>query len=233
LARGGTLASRYYAPFILDGPFAHATRGNSLLTVKLGIDARTCGIDLAKSDHGYRLLICKRTTRTASAQVQVTNFEINRGNSFMRKTILLLSGVGIGAGLLYALNRGNKKAAPDQGDTNSGKGEPSSATERHQRNGNGAAAANTVSSIAGSSMKSAESEIEPEIDDRGTGQHEASEILRSVRDAAFDQSDEKLALALGRPTEEIEAWTSGDGTIDGDVVMKARMLAEQRGVEIQ
>ena len=72
-----------------------------------------------------------------------------------------------------------------------------------------------------------------EIDDRGTGQHEAAEILKSIRDAAFDSSDEKLALALGRPTEEIEAWTGGDGTIDGDVVMKARALAGQRGVEIQ
>ena len=150
----------------------------------------------------------------------------------MRKTILLLSGVGIGAGLLYALNRGNKKAAPDQGESSNGKQELSGSDERG-RNGNGKGAKSSVSGIARPSMKSAEVEVEPEIDDRGTGQREASEILKSVRDAAFDQSDEKLALALGRPTEEIEAWTSGEGTIDGDVVMKARILADQRGVEIQ
>ena len=78
-----------------------------------------------------------------------------------------------------------------------------------------------------------ESETDKSNDDRGTGQQEASQILKSVRDAAFNASDEKLALALGRPTEEIEAWTSGDRTIDGDVVMKARVLAVQRGVEIQ
>lgn len=150
----------------------------------------------------------------------------------MRKSILLLSGVGIGAGLLYALSRENKTVTPENGA--SSKKEQPSLAQGNGRNGNGKAASGTVSSIGRSSMKPADSTIaEPEIDDRGTGQHEASEILKSVRDAAFDSSDEKLALALGRPTEEIEAWTSGDGTIDGDVVMKARALADQRGVEIQ
>jgi hypothetical protein len=53
-----------------------------------------------------------------------------------------------------------------------------------------------------------------------------------IRDAAFDASNEKLALALGRPTEEIEQWASGNGLIDGDVVMKARALAIQRDLDI-
>jgi hypothetical protein len=75
-------------------------------------------------------------------------------------------------------------------------------------------------------------ELEPQIDDRGTHQAEASQMLKSIRDHAFDESDEKLALALGRPAEEIEEWTSGAGIIDGDVVMKARGLAIQRGIEI-
>ena len=70
------------------------------------------------------------------------------------------------------------------------------------------------------------------IDDQGTDQSEASEILRNVRDAAFEGSDEKLALALGRPTEEIEEWTSGGGSIDSDVLLKARALADERGVEL-
>ena len=59
------------------------------------------------------------------------------------------------------------------------------------------------------------------IDDLGTNQAEASHILQEIRDAAFDASDEKLALALGRPTEEIEEWTSGAGLIDGDVATSA------------
>jgi hypothetical protein len=74
---------------------------------------------------------------------------------------------------------------------------------------------------------------EPEVlDDRGTDQAEAHEMLRQVRDAAFEGSDEKLALALGRPAQEIEQWTSGAGRVDGDVVLKARGLANQRGIEI-
>src|SRR6185295_18128259 len=71
----------------------------------------------------------------------------------------------------------------------------------------------------------------PIIDDHGTDQAEALNILTHIRDAAFDSSDEKLALALGRPTEEIEAWTRGAEIIDGDVIMKARGLAMERGVE--
>ncbi|MEP6569922.1 MAG: hypothetical protein ABJC10_09125 [Acidobacteriota bacterium] len=70
------------------------------------------------------------------------------------------------------------------------------------------------------------------IDDHGTDQIEAAKILRSIRDAGFDSSNEKLALVLGRPTEEIAAWASGSGIIDGDAVMKARGLARERGIQI-
>jgi hypothetical protein len=74
---------------------------------------------------------------------------------------------------------------------------------------------------------------EPKIDDRGTDQSEALQILTSIKDGAFDGSNEKLALALGRPTEEIEEWIEGAGTIDGDVVQKARTLAIERGFQIE
>lgn len=74
---------------------------------------------------------------------------------------------------------------------------------------------------------------EPKIDDRGTDQSEALQILTSIRDAAFDSSNEELALALGRPTEEIEEWFGGVGTIDGDVLQKARGLAIERGFHIE
>jgi len=36
----------------------------------------------------------------------------------------------------------------------------------------------------------------PAIDDRGTNQSEAAQILQGIRDAAFDSSNEKLAIAL-------------------------------------
>jgi hypothetical protein len=70
------------------------------------------------------------------------------------------------------------------------------------------------------------------VDDRGTDQSEAVTILRNLRDRAFDSSDEKLALALGRPTEEIESLIGGQEVIDDDLVMKARGIGQERGVEL-
>lgn len=58
-------------------------------------------------------------------------------------------------------------------------------------------------------------------------------MIKRLRDEGFDQSDEKLAVALGRPLEEIEAWTGGTEPVDDDVVMKARGIAKERGIEIE
>jgi hypothetical protein len=74
---------------------------------------------------------------------------------------------------------------------------------------------------------------DPEIDDRGTGQSEAAQILTKIRDGAFDSSDENLALALGRPIDEIQEWIRGAQTIDGDVLQKARALGLERGLQIE
>ena len=71
------------------------------------------------------------------------------------------------------------------------------------------------------------------VDDRGTGQHEASQLLRNLCDRAFDADNGKLALALGRPEEEVRAWNTGREVIDDDVVMKARGIALHRGVKIE
>jgi hypothetical protein len=73
-------------------------------------------------------------------------------------------------------------------------------------------------------------EAEP-LDDLGTSQEEAAEILQILRNEAFDSSDEKLALALGRTTEEVKRWFTGDEPIDADVLLKARGIAMERGVE--
>lgn len=72
-----------------------------------------------------------------------------------------------------------------------------------------------------------------QVDDKGTDQSEAVEMLKSLRDDAFESSNEKLALALGRPAAEIEDWFSGTTVIDDDVVMKMRGIAQERGVSIQ
>ena len=71
------------------------------------------------------------------------------------------------------------------------------------------------------------------VDDRGTGQTEAAQILRNLRDRGFESSDEKLAIALGRPLEEVAAWNAGQELIDDDVVMKARGIALHRGVHVE
>ena len=71
------------------------------------------------------------------------------------------------------------------------------------------------------------------VDDRGTDQSEGRAILKRLRDNGFDASDEKLAVALGRPVEEVEAWTGGAETVDDDVIMKARGIAKERGIEIE
>lgn len=72
-----------------------------------------------------------------------------------------------------------------------------------------------------------------EVDDRGTEQEQAQDMLATLRDTGFDGDDEKLARALGRSAEQVEAMIDGEETIDDDVVMKARGIALNRGVEIE
>lgn len=71
------------------------------------------------------------------------------------------------------------------------------------------------------------------VDDRGTSQTEGREMLKRLRDQGFDASDEKLAVALGRPLEEVQAWTGGSEPVDDDVIMKARGIAKERGIAME
>ena len=158
----------------------------------------------------------------------------------MKKKMLLLGVAGVAGGLLYALESSWRKQKPSvaresdesaSASESSGNGRGSTTlandnqTDRRASMGRIEDGKAAIESGAGHSIE------EHPIDDRGTHQSEAAEILRHIRDDAFEASNEKLALALGRPTEEIEEWTSGSGLIDGDVVLKARALAMQRGVE--
>ena len=78
-----------------------------------------------------------------------------------------------------------------------------------------------------------ENRSEQEVDDRGTTQGEGRALLKHLRDRGFDASDEKLAVALGRPVEQVEAWTNGAEAVDDDVIMKARGIAKDRNIEIE
>jgi len=71
------------------------------------------------------------------------------------------------------------------------------------------------------------------LDDQGTNQAEGRAIIKRLRDKAFDEDDAQLAVALGRPVEEVEGWTGGAETVDDDVLMKARGIAQERGVDVE
>ena len=76
---------------------------------------------------------------------------------------------------------------------------------------------------------------EQAVDSQGTTETEGREILRRLRDQGFEGDDEKLAVALGRPVEHVQGWTAGEGSepVDDDIVMKARGIASERGIEIE
>ena len=70
------------------------------------------------------------------------------------------------------------------------------------------------------------------LDSQGMTTDQGREILRRLRDQGFDADDERLAVALGRPVEEVQAWTGSDAPIDDDLIMKARGIAQERGIDI-
>jgi hypothetical protein len=72
-----------------------------------------------------------------------------------------------------------------------------------------------------------------QVDDQGTSEAEGRKLLKQLRDGGFEGSDDKLAVALGRPIEEVQGWMGGTEPVDDDVVMKARGIAEQRGIAIE
>ena len=72
------------------------------------------------------------------------------------------------------------------------------------------------------------------VDAEGTTAEEGRGIIQRLRDQGFEGDDEKLAVALGRPVEQVQAWSRGDGEqVDDDIVMKARGIAKERGLNIE
>jgi hypothetical protein len=75
--------------------------------------------------------------------------------------------------------------------------------------------------------------LDQQVDDKGTDQEEAQHILAALRDQGFESDNEKFAKALGRSIEQVDAMIKGTETIDDDVVMKARGIALNRGIQIE
>ena len=86
-------------------------------------------------------------------------------------------------------------------------------------------------------MAEAENQLEQTndnpVDDRGTDAAGGLELLRRLRDNGFESDDEKFAVALGRPAAEVAAWMEGAEPPDDDIIMKARGIAQERGIEIE
>jgi hypothetical protein len=75
--------------------------------------------------------------------------------------------------------------------------------------------------------------LDQKVDDQGTDQAEAQHMLGALRDQGFESDNEKLAKALGRTIEQVDGMIKGTETIDDDVVMKARGIALNRGIQIE
>ena len=75
--------------------------------------------------------------------------------------------------------------------------------------------------------------LDQQVDDKGTDQTQAREIIRNYCDRSFDGDADKLAVALGRSTEHVQAVLSGSEPADDDLVMKARGIAINRGAEVE
>jgi hypothetical protein len=70
------------------------------------------------------------------------------------------------------------------------------------------------------------------LDSQGLTEGQGRDLLRRLRDEGFEADDQKLAVALGRPVEEVQAWTSGGAPVDDDLIMKARGIAQERGIDL-
>lgn len=75
--------------------------------------------------------------------------------------------------------------------------------------------------------------LDQKVDDKGTDQEDAQHMIEALRDEGFNGDNERLAKALGRTIEQVDGMISGTETIDDDVVMKARGIALNRGIQIE
>lgn len=75
--------------------------------------------------------------------------------------------------------------------------------------------------------------LDQQVDDKGTDQEQAQQMLTALRDQGFDGDNGKLAIALGRSAEQVQAMMSGAETIDDDIVMKARGIALNRSIDLE
>jgi hypothetical protein len=71
------------------------------------------------------------------------------------------------------------------------------------------------------------------VDDSGTTQTEARELLENFCQKGFENDIDLAALVLGRTSDEIYDFINGDEIIDDDLIMKVRGVARERGIDIE
>jgi hypothetical protein len=70
------------------------------------------------------------------------------------------------------------------------------------------------------------------VNDAGTDQDDARELLRAFCDKGFDGDVERAAVALGRPASALRELMDGQSEIDEDLVMKLRGMSKERGIAV-
>ncbi len=75
--------------------------------------------------------------------------------------------------------------------------------------------------------------MENQVDNQGTTQSQARQMLINLCERGFHGNIPELAVALGRPLEELNNMIDSEETIDDDLAMKIRGIAQQRNLEIE
>jgi len=71
------------------------------------------------------------------------------------------------------------------------------------------------------------------VDDQGSDQAGAREMLDSFCRNGFDGDRQKAAVVLGRPESELSEMLDGQTAVDDDLAMKMRGIANERGFRIE
>jgi hypothetical protein len=70
------------------------------------------------------------------------------------------------------------------------------------------------------------------VDDKQTDQESAHEMLKVLCEKAFGGDVDATSLALGRERSDVQGLIDLEGSVDDDLAMKIRGLAEQRGIDL-
>lgn len=70
------------------------------------------------------------------------------------------------------------------------------------------------------------------VDDQGTDQETARQMLQNLCERGFENDLNEAALVLGRPVDELKQILAAEFHVDDDLAMKMKGIAEMRGIEI-